>query len=53
MHVSAVMEIRQRLLPQLTALRDIFQVRTVHERVKIGRTHLMDDMTVGQEFSGT
>ena len=56
MHISAVMEIRQRLLPQLTALRDTFQEKSEQfmKRVKIGRTHLMDatPVTVGQEFSG-
>ena len=56
MHISAVMEIRQRLLPQLTALRDTFQQKAEQfmSRVKIGRTHLMDatPVTVGQEFSG-
>ncbi len=56
MHISAVMEIRQRLLPQLTALRDTFQQKADQfmNRVKIGRTHLMDatPVTVGQEFSG-
>ena len=56
MHISAVMEIRQRLLPQLTALRDTFQQKADQfmSRVKIGRTHLMDatPVTVGQEFSG-
>lgn len=56
MHVSAAMEIHQRLLPQLCSLRDTFQQKSEQfmTRVKIGRTHLMDatPVTVGQEFSG-
>ncbi|MBM73835.1 MAG: fumarate hydratase, class II [Proteobacteria bacterium] len=56
MHISAVTEIEDTLLPSLEILRDTFKVKA--ERfsncVKIGRTHLMDatPVTVGQEFSG-
>ena len=56
MHIAAATEIRSRLLPQLTNLRDTFQKKAdaFMNRVKIGRTHLMDatPVTVGQEFSG-
>ncbi|KAJ1981025.1 hypothetical protein H4R34_002240 [Dimargaris verticillata] len=56
MHVAAVFEIKTRLLPAMTTLRD-----AVHKKaeefehiIKIGRTHLQDatPLTLGQEFSG-
>jgi fumarate hydratase class II len=56
MHVAAAMEINQRLLPALTALRD--ELNNCATRfaniIKIGRTHLQDatPLTLGQEFSG-
>lgn len=56
MHIAAVVELNQRLLPALTkfhqALRDK-QVEFEHI-IKIGRTHLQDatPLTLGQEFSG-
>ncbi len=56
MHVSALLEIRDTLIPELIALekslaRKAAQFRTVY---KIGRTHLQDatPVTLGQEFSG-
>ncbi len=56
MHISAVMEIENNLLPKVTALRDTFanKAQLYQEVVKIGRTHLMDatPVTVGQELSG-
>ena len=56
MHVAAVLEIRQSLIPSLTELRDAFAAKA-HEFdkiIKIGRTHLQDatPLTLGQEFSG-
>jgi fumarate hydratase class II len=56
MHVAAVMETTQHLLPQLTALRDAIADKAQQwaDVVKIGRTHLQDavPLTVGQEWSG-
>jgi len=56
MHVAAVLEVRQRLLPALTALRATLDghAATYADLVKIGRTHLQDatPVTLGQEFSG-
>ncbi|HUP29919.1 MAG TPA: class II fumarate hydratase [Usitatibacter sp.] len=56
MHVAAVVAIRRRLLPALTALKETLDAKA-HEFagiVKIGRTHLQDatPLTLGQEFSG-
>ncbi|CAI5755825.1 unnamed protein product [Candida verbasci] len=56
MHIAAVLEINEKLLPNLTKLRDSLQDK-VHEFkdiIKIGRTHLQDatPLTLGQEFSG-
>jgi fumarate hydratase class II len=56
MHVATALEIHERLLPAVAALR-----RTIEEKasafkdiVKVGRTHLMDatPLTLGQEMSG-
>lgn len=56
MHIAAVKEISELLLPELTALRDSFQKKSDEfaSIVKIGRTHLQDatPLTLGQEFSG-
>lgn len=56
MHVAAVMEITDRLMPSVTRLRDALdaKARAFVNVTKIGRTHLMDavPLTLGQEFSG-
>jgi fumarate hydratase class II len=56
MHIAAVSEITQRLLPAVTHLRDALAAKAeaFAEIIKIGRTHLMDatPLTLGQEFSG-
>ncbi len=56
MHIAAVVEITERLVPSVTRLRDALHVKAeaFAEVVKIGRTHLMDavPLTLGQEFSG-
>jgi len=55
-HIAALLEIRNRLIPSLEELRDVLQQKT-HEFadiIKIGRTHLQDavPLTLGQEFGG-
>jgi fumarate hydratase, class II len=56
MHLASVIEIDQRLVPQVTALRDAIaaKARAWDDVIKIGRTHLEDavPLTVGQEWSG-
>jgi fumarate hydratase class II len=56
MHIAAVMEIQQRLLPALTRLQGALKKKTKEFAaiVKIGRTHTQDatPLTLGQEFSG-
>jgi fumarate hydratase class II len=56
MHVAAALEITERLLPSVRALRDALaaKAREFDDVVKIGRTHLQDavPLTLGQEFSG-
>ena len=56
MHIAAVMEIQERLLPALTHLQAALKKKTkeFHSIVKIGRTHTQDatPLTLGQEFSG-
>lgn len=56
MHVAAVLEIHNRLLPSLRILHDALDAKAVEfaQIIKIGRTHLQDatPMTLGQEFSG-
>ena len=56
MHVSAVLEIRNRLLPSLKLLNDALDAKSKKfaDIIKIGRTHLQDatPLTLGQEFSG-
>jgi fumarate hydratase class II len=56
MHVAAVLELEQHLLPRAEALATAIEAKA-HEWmdvVKTGRTHLMDavPLTVGQEWSG-
>ncbi|MHB1209765.1 MAG: class II fumarate hydratase [Acidimicrobiales bacterium] len=56
MHIAAVVEITDRLIPSLERLRDALdaKARAYQAVTKIGRTHLMDavPLTLGQEFSG-
>jgi len=56
MHVAAVMEVHELLIPAITKLRDALKKKSDEFAgiVKIGRTHLMDatPLTLGQEFSG-
>ncbi|EPS40534.1 hypothetical protein H072_5623 [Dactylellina haptotyla CBS 200.50] len=56
MHISAVVEINQKLLPSLRSLHQAFQSKAEEfsDIIKIGRTHLQDatPLTLGQEFSG-
>lgn len=56
MHIAAVLEVSDRLVPSLRRLRDALddKARAYAEVTKIGRTHLMDavPLTLGQEFSG-
>jgi fumarate hydratase class II len=51
-----VLEIRQKLIPVLTELRDALATKAqeFNHIIKIGRTHLQDatPLTLGQEFSG-
>jgi fumarate hydratase class II len=56
MHIAAITEIDERLLPRLQALRNEIAAKSAQwmDVVKIGRTHLEDavPLTVGQEWSG-
>src|SRR5271167_2921606 len=56
MHIAAVLEITDRLIPSVARLRDALNVKVESFAgiTKIGRTHLMDavPLTLGQEFSG-
>lgn len=56
MHVAAVKDVKEKLLPELKALKDAIgsKAEQFKDIVKIGRTHLMDatPLTLGQEFSG-
>ncbi len=56
MHVAAVQEVQQHLLPALSQLRETLAAKSqaFAAIVKIGRTHLQDatPLTLGQEFSG-
>jgi fumarate hydratase class II len=56
MHIAAVEQTTQRLIPMVTKLRDALAVKAeaFQDIIKIGRTHLMDavPLTLGQEFSG-
>jgi fumarate hydratase class II len=56
MHIAAVLELEQRLLPHAAALAAAIEAKATQwmDVVKTGRTHLMDavPLTVGQEWSG-
>ena len=56
MHIAAVLELEEHLLPQAQALAEAImaKAREWSDVVKIGRTHLEDavPLTVGQEWSG-
>jgi fumarate hydratase class II len=56
MHIAAVCEIEERLLPEVKKLRDVLDAKAKQFAgiVKIGRTHLQDavPLTLGQEISG-
>jgi fumarate hydratase class II len=56
MHISAVDQIRKKLLPSLSHLRVVLErkEKEFQNIIKTGRTHLMDatPITLGQEFSG-
>ena len=56
MHIAAVQEIHERLLPGLTLLYEALgqKVEEFQDIIKIGRTHTQDatPLTLGQEFSG-
>src|SRR5258708_25793315 len=56
MHLAAAVNVRERLIPAVAALRDAIAVKAVewNDIVKIGRTHMQDatPLTLGQEWSG-
>jgi len=56
MNIAAAVNVRQRLIPAVKALRDAFaeKVEMWKDIVKIGRTHMQDatPLTLGQEWSG-
>lgn len=56
MHIAVKLDIYNKLLPNLKALRDSLNYKSEQFKdiIKIGRTHLMDatPLTLGQEFSG-
>lgn len=56
MHIAAVIELTERLLPSLNELKKTIKIKEESFRgiVKIGRTHLQDatPLTLGQEISG-
>lgn len=56
MHVAAVIEVTDKLMPSLELLTDVLEKKSNQftSIVKIGRTHLQDatPLTLGQEFSG-
>lgn len=56
MHIAAVLEFEEVLLPSLKMLRDALKAKSdeFDRIIKIGRTHLQDatPLTLGQEFSG-
>ena len=56
MHIAALLELEQHLLPQAAALATTIEAKAEEWKdvVKTGRTHLMDavPLTVGQEWSG-
>lgn len=56
MHIAAVLEFEEALLPALKELKNALQAKAdqFEQIIKIGRTHLQDatPLTLGQEFSG-
>jgi fumarate hydratase, class II len=56
MSIAAAVNVRERLIPAVAALRDAIAVKAVewNDIVKIGRTHMQDatPLTLGQEWSG-
>lgn len=56
MHIAAVLDFEESLLPALRALKDALAAKAEQfgQIIKIGRTHLQDatPLTLGQEFSG-
>src|SRR5437660_7998047 len=56
MHIAAAVNVKQRLMPAVTALHDAINAKAEAWRdiVKIGRTHMQDatPLTMGQEWSG-
>ena len=56
MNIAAAVNVRQRLVPAVTALRDAIAAKAKEwdNIVKIGRTHMQDatPLTLGQEWSG-
>lgn len=56
MHIAAVLEIEESLIPAMRSLRSALQAKSeqFEHIIKIGRTHLQDatPLTLGQEFSG-
>jgi fumarate hydratase class II len=56
MYIAAAVNVRQRLIPSVTALRDAIAAKAAEwqDIIKIGRTHLQDatPITLGQEWSG-
>lgn len=56
MHIAAVLQIQNNLLPSIAKLRDTFYElgKKYEDIIKIGRTHLQDatPITLGQEISG-
>jgi fumarate hydratase class II len=56
MHIATAANVRERLIPAVTSLRDAIAVKAVEwdDIVKIGRTHMQDatPLTLGQEWSG-
>jgi fumarate hydratase, class II len=56
MYIAAAVNVKQRLIPAVTQLRDAIAAKAVEwdDIVKIGRTHMQDatPLTLGQEWSG-
>jgi fumarate hydratase class II len=56
MHIAAAVNVKQRLIPAVTALHDAIgaKAQAWGDIVKIGRTHMQDatPLTLGQEWSG-
>jgi len=56
MYIAAAVEVKQRLVPAVAALRDAIAAKAQAWRdiIKIGRTHMQDatPLTLGQEWSG-